>query len=80
MNEPTDYIATTTVRGQIVIPAALRRKFGIRDGTRVRIREHGDTIVLEPLTDARLRALRGSLRGTGVLEALIEDRAAERDR
>jgi hypothetical protein len=39
----------------------------------------GDHIVLKPITPKYLKSLRGSLKGTGVLQALMEDRRRERE-
>jgi len=69
---------TFTTKGQVVIPAALRRRFGIADGTKAAVSTTRDGILLRPITRDYLRGLRGSLRGKGVLEALMEDRARER--
>jgi AbrB family looped-hinge helix DNA binding protein len=46
-----------TVKGQIVIPAALRRKYGIKDGTKIIVTDIGDAIVLKPVTEQYLRNL-----------------------
>ena len=43
-------IATLTTRGRLVIPAALRRKYGIRKGTKVAFVEEDHRLVLQPLT------------------------------
>ncbi len=69
-----------TVKGQIVIPVALRRKYGIRKGTRIHIRDEEGQTVLQPITREHLRRLRGSLKGTGVLESLMAERHWERER
>ena len=42
-------IVTSTVKGQIVIPADLRKKYGIGKGTRVNVYEEDNKIVVEPL-------------------------------
>lgn len=68
-----------TVKGQVVIPQWLRRQFDIATGTRAQVYAEGDHIVLKPLTAKHLKSLRGSLKGTGVLEALMEDRKRERE-
>ena len=47
-----------TVKGQIVIPAALRRKYGIKNGTKIIITDTGDAIVLKPVTPQYLSRLR----------------------
>ena len=64
-------------KGQIVIPAELRHKYGIKDGTRIVIIDNTDSIILKPMTEKYLKRLQGSLRGKGVLQALIDDRRKE---
>jgi AbrB family looped-hinge helix DNA binding protein len=68
-----------SVKGQVVIPGWLRKEFDIEEGTRAFIYQDGDAIVLKPITPKHIRHLRGSLKGTGVLKALIEDRKRERE-
>ena len=51
-----------TVKGQIVIPASLRRKYGIKNGTKIIVTDIGDAIVLKPVTEQYLKNLQGSLR------------------
>jgi AbrB family looped-hinge helix DNA binding protein len=69
-----------TVKGQIVIPAQLRRKYGINAGTRIAIIDTGDAILLKPITDESLRKLQGSLKGKGVLKSLMEERRKDSER
>ena len=69
-----------TVKGQIVIPAALRRKYGIKNGTKIIITDTGDAIVLKPVTPQYLSRLRGSLKGKGVLKTLLEERRKDKER
>lgn len=69
-----------SAKGQIVIPALLRRKLGIKKGTKIRISEEGGKIILEPVNDRLLRSLRGILKGTGALEEMMAERALDRDR
>lgn len=69
-----------TVKGQIVIPAQLRRKYGIKDGTKIIITDIGDAIVLKPVTEQYLRNLQGSLKGKGGLKVLLEERARDKER
>ena len=73
---------TTTVKGQIVIPVDIRRKLGIKEGTRIRIEldENAKQIILKPITSETIQALRGKYRGSASLKALIEDRKWEKDR
>jgi len=69
-----------TVKGQIVIPATLRRKFGIEKGTKIIVLDNGDSILLKPVNEQSLARLRGSLKGKGVLKALLEERRKDRER
>ena len=73
------YTAVATVKGQVVIPADLRRKYGIGAGTRIRVVDAGEWIVLQPLTESYLRELRGSLPGKKALEELAKMHAEERE-
>ena len=41
----------STIKGQIVIPASLRRKYGIKNGTKIIITDTGDSINLKPVTE-----------------------------
>jgi AbrB family looped-hinge helix DNA binding protein len=61
-------------KGQIVIPAILRRKYGIKEDTRIVIIDNGNSIVLKPITEEYLKKLQGSLKGTGALKVLIDER------
>jgi len=42
-------------KGQLVLPAAYRRKMGLSAGSRVRILEDGDRLILEPESRPRAR-------------------------
>ncbi len=67
-----------TTKGRVVIPAALRRKYGIKNGTRIIVTDLGDAIVLKPVTEQYLRSLQGSLKGMGGLKTLIGERGKDR--
>jgi len=68
-----------SVKGQVVIPRWLRKEFEIDNGTRAQVYAEGDHIVLKPITPKYLKTLRGSLKGTGVLKSLMDDRKRERE-
>jgi AbrB family looped-hinge helix DNA binding protein len=72
---------TATSKGQIVIPSSVRRKFGIKEGTRIQIEidEQGKRIILRPITREYIHSLRGKYRGKGLLKELMTDRQRERD-
>ncbi len=61
-------------KGQIVIPAKLRQKYGIKEGTRIIVSDAGDAIVLKPFTEAYLRKLQDSLKSKRALKALVDER------
>jgi AbrB family looped-hinge helix DNA binding protein len=68
-----------TVKGQVVIPFKIRRKFGIKQGTQVFIYEREGEIVIKPITDEYIRSLVGIAGTKGkLLKALKEEKAKER--
>jgi AbrB family looped-hinge helix DNA binding protein len=69
-----------TVKGQIVIPVALRRKYGIKNGTKIIVTDNGDSIGLKPVTEQYLKNLQGSLKGKGALKVLVEERRKDREK
>ena len=68
-----------TSKGQVVIPVALRRKYGITQGTKVQIYEENDRIILQPVTREYIHKVRGMLKGSGALKALMADRKREKE-
>ena len=73
---------TATTKGQVVIPSSVRRKFGIKTGTRfqVELDEENARIILTPVTREYIHSLRGKYRGAGLLEELEASRARDRAR
>ena len=71
---------TATSKGQIVIPSSIRRKFGIKEGTRIQIEvnEKAKQIILKPITREYVHSLRGKFKGKGLLRALIAEKVRER--
>jgi AbrB family looped-hinge helix DNA binding protein len=70
-----------TVKGQIVIPSSVRRKFGIKEGTRIQIEldEKEQRILLTPITREYVHSLRGKYKGKGLLKALMAEKKRERE-
>ncbi len=59
-----DLSATFTSKGQLVVPAELRRKYGIKAGTKVKFLEDNlGRIVIQPLTEEYINRLMGYLAG-----------------
>ena len=57
----TDAVWFTT-KGQVVIPAWLRKQFQIEDGTKAMVEATPDGILLKPVTAVAIRRLRGILK------------------
>jgi AbrB family looped-hinge helix DNA binding protein len=71
----------TLAKGQIVIPAELRERYGIKPGTRLEIREAADHLEIYTLPDDPIAAFRGSLKTEDSLaDALIEEHRQEVER
>jgi len=70
---------TATSKGQIVIPSSIRRRLGIKEGTRIKIEEKGNEIILKPITREYVHSLRGKLRGKGLMKALMAKKKRERE-
>lgn len=72
--------AVMSSKGQIVIPAALRKRYRLREGTTLVFQEERGRLVLEPNDYQAIYALEGSLRGFPLEASLEEERRAERRR
>jgi AbrB family looped-hinge helix DNA binding protein len=71
--------SVVTTKGQLVIPARLRRRFGIKKGTMVTFMEDDGRIIVQPVTREFIRGLRGSLKGEpSALAGLLAERKRER--
>ncbi len=74
-------MAQVTSKGQLVVPARLQRKYGIKAGTKVRFVERDNEIVLQPLTRDYIRSVCGMLKsGTSATQELLRERARDRRR
>lgn len=54
-------IVTVTPKGQVMIPASLRKRFGIKPGRKVSVEIEGDRLVVRPLPEDPVDALYGIL-------------------
>jgi AbrB family looped-hinge helix DNA binding protein len=61
----------------LVIPAAFRKRLGIKRGTQVAVTEQNGALLVPPLTATFIRSLRGSL--ALAYRVLMEERRRERD-
>jgi AbrB family looped-hinge helix DNA binding protein len=71
---------TVTTRGQTVIPAEIRHRHGISEGSRLAWVDEGDTIRVIPIASDPVEALYGSAKGEGLYDRLMEERTDERAR
>lgn len=67
-----------TTKGQVVIPARLRRALQISEGTKATVTATADGILLRPINRAYIQKLRGSLKGRGVMKSMMAERKRER--
>ena len=72
--------SVVTVKGQVVIPSRLRRRYGIKKGTQVYLYDRDGEIVIRPITDEYLRSLAGVTGTKGkLLKALKAEKTKERE-
>jgi AbrB family looped-hinge helix DNA binding protein len=72
--------AVISSKGQIVIPANLRKRYLLKEGTTVVFQEERGRLVLEANNYAAIYALQGSLRQFPIEASLEEERRAESQR
>lgn len=68
----------TTSKGQVVIPRKLRRKYGIKPGTKVAFIDKDGGILLKALTKEYFDSFAGFLKGD-VLGELMKEKRKERE-
>jgi antitoxin PrlF len=74
------YRTVISSKGQVVIPAELRERFGLQKGTPATWIEEKGRLVLTPITKRRLREIRGFLRPAPGAPSMFEELFAERER
>jgi AbrB family looped-hinge helix DNA binding protein len=73
--------AYVTTKGQLVIPARIRRMLGIKPGTKVCFVERGGEILFQPVTKEYIRSVCGMLKSsTSVTQELLTDRKKDKER
>lgn len=71
---------TVSKRCQTVVPAQIRKRYQIEEGSQLAWVDNGGRIEVTPLPRHPIESLRGAGRGKGLLEALLEYREEERKR
>jgi len=72
--------STITERGQTAIPAALRRKYGLKAHMKLVWVDTGGGIRVVPVPTDAVKSFRGMFRGLGLTEGLLKDRREELER
>lgn len=68
-----------TRKGQMVIPSRLRKKVGIKEGTKVFLEEKNGDIIVHPATSEFYERTLGILKGGGLTKGLEESRRKEKE-
>lgn len=68
-------MATVTVspKGQVVIPANIRSRYGLTPGKKIEILDFGNHIVLVPLAEDSVKAARGLVRFSRSVAEIMSD-------
>jgi AbrB family looped-hinge helix DNA binding protein len=73
-------IAVVTTKGQVVIPAKFRRKFGIKVGTKIQFIEEEGEIKIFPITEEAIDNNIGFLGTKGtLLKSFMKEKKIERE-
>ncbi|MGA2345200.1 MAG: AbrB/MazE/SpoVT family DNA-binding domain-containing protein [Candidatus Sulfotelmatobacter sp.] len=71
-------------KGQVIIPAEMRERYGLKKGTPATWTEERGRLILTPITMQRIREIRGFLKPKpgqpSMFEELFAERARERER
>ena len=65
---------TVSARGQMVIPASIRKRYGIRQKSEVELLDLGKEVVIVPIPDKFLHKSRGMLKGVSTNDLIKERR------
>jgi AbrB family looped-hinge helix DNA binding protein len=73
--------AYVTSKGQLVIPARIRRKLGIKPGTKICFVEREHEVLFQPMTKEHIRNLAGMLKSTtSATGELLKERKLDKKR
>jgi AbrB family looped-hinge helix DNA binding protein len=76
--------AYMTSKGQLVVPSRIRRRFGIKPGTRVNFVEEDGRLIFQPVTREYIDSFCGIFKlkpgEKSVVQEHLEERRAERDK
>ncbi len=79
-----DHRTVISSKGQVIIPAEMRERYGLKKGTPATWTEEKGRLILTPITVQRIREIRGFLKPKpgepSMFEELFAERARERER
>jgi AbrB family looped-hinge helix DNA binding protein len=67
-------------RGQTAIPAQIRKKYGIKENSKLQWIDEGEIITVVPISEDPIKAFRGSSKNKDIVKILLEERRKERER
>ena len=74
------HTSVVTVKGQIVVPAKIRRKLGIKKGTKVAFTKLNGKLMIQPLDKSYFESLAGILGTRGkMMRSLLRGKKKERE-
>jgi AbrB family looped-hinge helix DNA binding protein len=72
--------ATMTSKGQIVVPAKLRKRYGLKEGIKVYFIERDHEILFQPVTKEYLQSVHGMLTSeTSATKDLLNQRTKDKE-
>jgi AbrB family looped-hinge helix DNA binding protein len=75
------YTAIVSAKGWVVIPKAIREKYGLEKGSRVQVVDDGERVSIVPLPDDPVEALHGMFEdGSSLTGELLAEREREQAR
>lgn len=82
-NRAASFTATISSKGQMVLPAPVRKRLGLKKGMHVNIsfaEDDGNRLIVQPLTPHLIQELRGSVGcAAAALDYLQEERKRDRE-
>ena len=63
-----------TIKGQVVIPAKIRQRLGLKKGTKIFVEDRNGEIILRPINREYFQKMSGILKGGGLTKALEQSR------
>ena len=83
-DEITMNAAYVTSKGQLVVSSSIRRRYGIKPGTRINFVEEGDRIIFQPVTREYISSFCGIFKQKpgekSVVQELLDERRAEKEK